>query len=312
MVITFLSLNEILTHILNVLLISIPEETFLVVFTLIILKKFDNNISLNMRQQMETGYKEYCQFFTRNDISKIIFTILTVGSITQFLRFLKINQNLILIGAIILLFLCIITLYKLYSTVENILKAFTCTFCSILTLIVIEFSYVPLMLYFTGETVDSLNKSILLNFIFSLPERTIEYTLLAYILLKKSSFSKLNLLKVVLYSKPITISTIIIFLINILFLLSMGKIIIFDKALITSSHSIQILIPITVFLFSAINIVVYVSIIYHLINREIYNKFVIQENLNSYIYDIKFFSNSGNYDKMISVVHSLQDDVNNY
>ncbi|WP_133158674.1 hypothetical protein [Clostridium thermosuccinogenes] len=293
----------------NIAFVSIPEETFIVMFTLVLLKRFENIKVDRLMEEEISGYKEYSKIFLMQDIKKVAFMVILPAIVTNILRFFKIDSSIILLSCYFCVALSLLFLYRSHFKTRSALKVFLCTACSLLIFMLIEFSYVPLLLSIAGKSVADLNNDIWLNFLCSLPERAVEYSLLAYVLMKKASFSQLRLANIIFNNRFMTVSFCLFIGINFFFLLIMGKIIIFDQALSSLGIFNQVFIVVLIMIFPIFNIAAFILIIYHIFNKEEHVRYKIQENIESYVYDIKIFTENGKYSKANELINEMEADI---
>ncbi|PNT93316.1 hypothetical protein [Clostridium thermosuccinogenes] len=292
----------------NIAFVSIPEETFIILFTLVLLKRFEAIKVDKLMEEEISGYKEYSKIFLIQDIKKVAFMVIISAIMSNILRLFNIDSTLLLVICYFSVALSMLFLYRKYF---NAIKVFLCTACSFLVFMLIEVSYFPLLLSVTGNSVAELNKNAWVSFLCSLPERAIEYSLLIYVLMKKASFSQLRLANIILNNRFMTVSFCLFVNINILFLLIMGKITIFDQALSSLGIFSQLLISSLAIAFPILNIAIFILTMYHIFNKEEHIRYVLRENIESYVYDMKIFAENGNYKKVDELINEMEEDILN-
>jgi len=62
-------------------------------------------------------------------------------------------------------------------------------------------------------------------------------------------------------------------------------------------------------IFPIFNIAAFILIIYHIFNKEEHVRYKIQENIESYVYDIKIFTENGNYSKANELINEMEADI---
>jgi len=144
----------------DIVFVSIPEEFFIVMLTLLLLGKFD---FLQSEDKEERKIKKY-------DVTRVSFLVISTAVLSNILRNLSIDPNLILLIGMIYMFISIVVIYKMYWDWGEILKTFLFTAVSVLVFLMIEFSYLPLFFYAFDMTVADLNNSVLIKFLWSLRE----------------------------------------------------------------------------------------------------------------------------------------------
>ncbi len=302
--------ERILTIVANIMLISIPEEVFLVMFTLMLLRIFNQAYEIELvNAQQVTGYKEYFNIFSKKDILRIGICSVPVAVLSNVLREVRIDENLIFLISTFSIFALILIVFKQYYSYKDIIKTFLSSVCSFLLFLIIEFSYVLVIMYVTHKEVSYFNTSVLQKFILFLPERVVEYAIISFLLLKKASFSRARVVKSVLSSKVLTILVIIMLVFNSAILLILGKIIGFNQVLINLPDFEQILVIVGCFLFPTINISVFIVLIFYFANKKEYIDYMAREKMEVSLYDIKFFAKKEKCDTIISIVESMEKDI---
>ncbi|WP_133158673.1 hypothetical protein [Clostridium thermosuccinogenes] len=255
-----------------------------------------------------SGYKEYSKIFLMQDIKKVVFMVVFSAAISNILHLFKIDSTLTLLSGYLCVALSMLLLYKNYF---KAIKVFVYTACSILIFMLIEFSYLPLLISATGKSITDISNNSWLTFLCALPERIVEYSILAYALMKKASFSQLRLARVIFNRRFITGAFFATIITNIIFLLVMGKLIGFDGILNELSFAVQSVVVIMVLVFPIVNIAIFILTIYHIFNKEEHDRYVIQENIESFIYDMKIFAENGNYTKVNELINEMEADILN-
>jgi len=292
----------------NIAFVSIPEETFIVMFTLVLLKRFENIKVDRLMEEEISGYKEYSKIFLMQDIKKMAFMIIFSATITNIMRFFRIDSTLILLTGYLCIVVSILLLYRKYF---NAFKVLLCTACCLLIFMLIEALYFPLLLSALGKDIIDINNNIWMNFMYALPERVVEYSILIYALMKKASFSQLRLARIILNNRFITGAFFATLVINIAFLLVMGKLIGFDRILSELSLVVQSAIVVMVIAFPILNISAFILTLYHIFNKEEHVRYMIRENIESFVYDMKIFTENGNYNKVNELINEMEEDILN-
>jgi hypothetical protein len=144
------------TLITNFFIISIPEETFLVVFSLILMKKF-----------------KLLTWDIKN-ILKISFVVLGTASINLLLKFLNFDYTILTI----LFFMITTAILSKPKTLKQFGIAILCTGVSFGIFNLLELLYLPLLCSIFNIEIDKLNNSSLWSFLLTIPERIVEATLI--------------------------------------------------------------------------------------------------------------------------------------
>jgi hypothetical protein len=283
---------------LNTLLVSIPEETFLVMFILILLGKlnFLGNDILEKR-------------INRTEIIKISTPIILTAIMSNVLRYLGIDFNIVFLSFLIALFILLTIIFELWKDGKEIGKALLFLMFGVLIMLVLEFSYIPFILYATEKTVEELNSNLLWNFLISLPERTIEGLLIAFLLSKKFTFLKASIIKPITQSRFLVSITITTLIFDIALMAIMIKSICYDKILINLSLSTQIVIIVGNILFPIINVAALLCGVYHKENQTQAKQAFFIETMQEYIQNIKVCTNNSDYGKISSSLKAIELEV---
>jgi len=298
MLVEIINWTTVFTAIANIILISIPEEIFLVMFTLILLRQFEF-----LESKKERGNK-----LRKRDIFEIFIPVLFVAVLSNVLRYSGVDDNTILFTSIFSTFSLIVAVFK-QLTISGILKTFFATIISFLIIILIEFTYIAIIIYITNKTASDLNNSIYLNFIISLPERVIEYSLIAYLLLKKTTFLKANFLNTIISSKLLSGVTLCVVLFNMIVFTTIIKLVWFDKILNHLSLAFQVEIIITILIFPIFNIVTLVGTVYYIKNREMYKNFITKEEMLRFTEDLLIFTKNHEFEMIKLTLKDMENNV---
>jgi hypothetical protein len=287
---------------LNIILVSIPEEIFLVVFTLILLNQFDY---LQSKVDGENRLKKI-------DIYRISLIVVTVAVITNILRFyFFVDASMIFIISIIMLFLLILITYKLYFLFKDILKVLLFTVISCIVILVVESLYIPIILLLLNKTIEEINNSILLNFMVTIPGRVLEIIIIAYIITKKASFFNNRIFRTILESKKLLLTSIIYLIFNISMLLIILELVFFDRTIAAENIFMQMLATVLGLVVPVLNIFIYFSIIYHNKSKELNRTYEISSNVNMVLSDIRRLTKVKQYDKILPLIIELEENISN-
>jgi len=298
MLLNLVNWTAVLTAIENILLVSIPEEVFLVMFTLIILKQFD---FLESKKDGENRFK-------KRDIIEISIPVLFVAVSSNIFRYYGVDINIIFLISVVSLFIIIVIVCKLW-TIQGIIRTFFATAFSCFTLMIIEYSYIPIVLYITDKTVSDFNNSIFLNFILTIPERIIEYIIIVILLTKKATFLKANFIKPIIANKVIFLFVILSLVTNIVLFLIMGKLIGFEKVLVIYPLQSQIIIITASLIFPILNLFGLVGVVYYLANKELYRRYIARETLLRLTEDLAKYIRNKSYDKIELALKDVEANV---
>ena len=146
--------------ILNSIIISIPEETFIIFLALFILGKL-----------------EFIKLKSSN-LPRFMACVIPAAFLSYIVRdFLPFLTDYLMPIGIITVFLLIIFIYRINDR-RDVLRAFVGTILSFIVAMICQMIYAPLVVFGTGISIDDINKSILLLFFWTLPERVMELSIL--------------------------------------------------------------------------------------------------------------------------------------
>lgn len=168
-----------------------------------------------------------------------------------------------------------------------------------------EFLYVPFLLYGTGESLLIINDNMFLNFLFSLPARFLEFSIIIFLLVHKRSLLKARIIKMIVESKFLVTLTIAALIVNLYFYIIMYNIICYNKALTVLSAGLRFTVVLGVCLFPIINLSALVWCTYYVKNNEAVRKKAASETLRKIAAELKSYSEGGNRDHLVWVLNGL-------
>jgi len=273
--------------ILNIILVSIPEEIFFVAFALMIQKRYD---------LLKPTRKNVLRFFV---------PVLSLAFLSNVLRtFLEVTVDFMPIIAIFILFISTALVYNMRNT-KQLLKVFASYILSYLVVSIIQLSYIPLLLNATGIDANELNNYGLLLVLISLPERVIECCILAYLMSKRASLIKINIFKEVLRNKTISIVTISVFILNVVFVTLMGKLVFFNHILSELRIVAQFVAIEGVLIFPILNIAMLFAIIYNMTAKEKFERMLSKERIETLVSILEMYASNQNYGKVNAVINDI-------
>lgn len=276
--------------VLNTLFVSIPEELFLVMFTLILIGEFDY------------WKEEECKkLIHRWDYSRILIPTLAAALLSNILRYTFVDIDISSPVTILTVFVLIVLTNDIFgdaSALKWMAKAFVFLVVACIVVGLSEFVYVPFILYSTGKTLEKINSDIFMNVLVSLPSRIIQYSILLYFVSQKRTLLKGNVLKYIVESPILALISAVVALCDLLFCIVTYKLIVYEKILINISLTSQISIIIGVIIFPVLNILGLVWSVYYVKNKEMSDKKIASEKLNNLLDSIKSYTYNANYDNI--------------
>jgi len=295
--------------VLNTLLVSIPEEIFLVMLTLILLGEFDY------------WKEEECRkIINRWDYSRILIPSVTVALLSNIATYVNINTTLACL-------VCTLILWGLIVYTNDVLgdarpfkwmvKAFILLIIAEITLGIIEMLYVPVLLNSTGQTISDINSNILINFTVSLPARLIQFLIIAFFVNKKRTLIKGNLIRYLVKNPVISILLSLVIVFDVLFLHVMYRAIVYGKLLVGLSLMFQILVLVGTILFPLLNIAALIWALYYNENKEMLERRNIKLKLEVLLEEINAYKDNENFsnvrwklNEISMVIDEITDDIN--
>jgi len=276
--------------ILNTIFVSIPEELYLVMFTLIMVGEFE--------YWKEPECKRLINKF---DYVRVFLPTIVGALLSNILINTGFNYGIYQFITPVCIFILIVITNDIFgdaSAVKWIVKAFIFFMISFLTVGIFELLYIPLILYGTGLTMAQLRDSFLPYFLMSLPSRFLQYSLLLYLISRRRTLLKGRLIKN-LVSNPILLFIFsLLVLSNIMFLWFVYNSIVFDKVLIAVPRLTQIFIIMCTVIFPMLNISGLLWCFYILKNKEAKDRKTASESLYKLMRDIESYTKNEKYDNI--------------
>lgn len=178
-------MHDLTNALLNLILVSIPEELFLTSMTLILLKRFD---MLDIRMW-------------KYNLKWIMLPVLLMGLDVNITRYILDIPRVITSLSSLLIFFISFTYMIWKNSYELRRKDFRKIIISIsLSFIifgVLESITVPIVLFLTNKTLEFFNSNIMWNFMLSLPSRVFSFSLVIYLIIKYNSVVKIKVFDVI-------------------------------------------------------------------------------------------------------------------
>ena len=246
--------TSVINALLNMFLVSLPEELFVVAITLIFIGR-DDLLDLRM---------------WKDNIKWIALPSIGMSFIISFARLINISKSLSQITGMIVLYLLILVVIKNNNLLQEKTKYFKTLFYTALGFAIISMleSYYPLILSLTKTTILYINSHFIYNFLCALPARAIEYSILVYLLVKKRDDIKINLFDIILKNNFLKWSMISILICITITTMYMIKLIGINLILINLSFSEQLIIVVMMFIIPTITITFILLIVNYILKVE--------------------------------------------
>ena len=278
--------------ILNSIIISIPEETFIIYLSLLIL-----------------GKSELIKLKSGN-LLRFLACVIPAALISNLLRdFLPLIKDYLMPVGIVVIFLLIVFIYRL-NEAKDILRALVSTVLSFIIMMIFQLAYVPLITFGTGISLDDLNRSLVLLFFWTLPERAMELSFLILLTVRKNMAARINIFSILSKNKMVASITLFLLTFNVAFLAIMGKLICFDNILANTSLLNIVLIIALIIIFPVMNISLLLVVIYSVYYRYSIRLLLSKERISTLVSVLAVYTEEKNYSKIDSLVTDLHNQVN--
>lgn len=278
--------------ILNSIVISIPEETFIIYLSLYILGKF-----------------EFIKLKAGN-LPRFIACVIPAAFIPNLLReFLPQSKDYLMFIGIVAFFLLIVFIYRINDR-KDVLRAFIGTILSFIVMMIFQLTYAPLITFGTGINIDDLNRSLTLLFFWTLPERVMEFSLLILLIVRKNMAARINIFSILSKNKPVAFITLFLLIFNVAFLAIMAKLICFDNLLVHTSLLNIVFITALVIIFPVMNISLLIVAIYSVYYKYSIRLLLSKERISTLVSVLAVYTEEKNYSKIDSLVTDLHNQVN--
>ncbi len=282
---------------LNTLLVSFPEELFLIMFTLILVGEFE--------YWKEPECKRLINKF---DYVRVLVPSIVCALISNTLRYYGLSSGIFQFLPFIIMYILIVLTNDILgdaSALKWMVKAFTYFWLGFLIMGLMEFVYIPVVLYAADITMTQFYSNFLLYFMSLLPVRLLQFSIIFYFVCRKRTLLKGKLLKPILSNPILSVIFSSLVLINILFLEIVYKAIVFDDILVTVSPTTLSLILVSVVLFPILNISGLLWGFYLLKNSETKDKKIATEKLNILLNKIELCTGNGNCDNIMWTLNEI-------
>ncbi len=268
--------------------VSVPEELFLVMVTLILVGEFEYWKEPECRR-----------LINKFDYIRVFLPAILTALLSQIMRYMDFNYGIFQFLPFIVMYILIVFTNDIFgdaSALRWMGKAFMFYWLGFLFIGLTEFIYISFLLYGANQTVEEISSSLPLYFIVSIPARLMQYSLLLYLISRKRTLLKGRLLKPVLSNPILTVIFSISVVINILFLQVMVQAITYEKVLMSYSYISKICIILGVVLYPMINISGLLWGFYLLKNKDIHDKKITADKLQMLLDKLETYTNDEKFD----------------
>jgi len=268
--------------------ITIPDIVFVLVFYVILLGKYE---------LLKINYKNFFKAFF------IVVPVLV--TLVSLKLFANPNTNLLHLLQLLVIFLLTTIIYRIRSF-KDIAKSFLYVAAGTSIVVSMQVLLIPLTLYGTGAVFQNLQNADFLALILAMPRWIILSFIIAFMLMKRSSFLQTGLLKLIIQSRTLRVISIVIAVLNLVYLHAFVELIYKNRILTLYPLKIQVAIAVAAFIFPILNIFTFLCAVYYLKDRDARERFNIQEEFKISISDIHFFLKRGQYYKIMDELKYLE------
>jgi len=257
---------------LNTILVSIPEEAFIVIMTLVFLKRFD---MLDIRMW-------------KHSLKWVMVPTIPVAMVINVFRYIIIipKPTMSLIAFILMNVLILYVVIKNSYSIDKklIFKTIIFTVLSFIIVGLIELLYYPLSLSLLHKEMSFFDNKIIYNIIISLPARIIEICILTFVVIKKNNTVQVNLFNTIVKNRFFTNSFLTIIISIVSLIIYIAKLIIVDNIIIHISIVDQLILTSIVISAPIILITWFLMFINYLLTKEkqiqqTYESLVMQDDI---------------------------------
>lgn len=275
----------------NTLVVSIPEQLFFVMFSLILMRRYD-----------------FLEFNGKN-VMRFAIAVIPAALLSNILRgLLGMDMTFVLLVGVITLFTVLVTVFRIRSA-KGVFKAFLSVLLSFTIVILTQLLYFPFILYGTSITTGQLNHYGPLVLLLSLLDRAVQICLLGVLLLKKRSFMKLNFSKVITRNRALAYLFGGVAAMNLAFVYVMCLLIYIDKILLGLMPAMQVLVVVLTIIFPIINMTVLYGVINYSVNKHTHTRVYMQEESRVLRVLVKLLLQQRRYDEIDPEIASFENEV---
>lgn len=265
-------MHNVVNALLNMILVSIPEDIFIVLITLIFLKRFDL-LDIRMWKQ---------------NIKWIMIPVVPVALIINFFRYIVIIPkpiiSLISLFVMNILIIYIIVKSSYLTEKKQIFKTIMFTLISFVIVGLIEILYYPILLQWLQKEMSFFDQNILYNLLITIPARVIQICIVAFIIIKKNNTIRINIFDTIIKNKFLANSFAVILIIVLSTIIYATKLMMIDNILIYLNIIDQLVIVIIILTVPIILITMFLIFVNYilLVQKQIqqtYENLIIQDDV---------------------------------
>lgn len=249
--------------VINITTIAFWEMLFLVLFTYVMMGEFPY-----LEQPEEAEFDKLIQ---SSDYGRVFVPALVSSIISSTLRYTGGDMQVTLPLSVLSMLITIVLFGDIFNNstaAKWIMRAVAFSLLGTVVMFCSEYLYMPIIIYTTDISIHDINHNSVLNLVFALPSIAMQYLFLIFIAVKKRTFLKGKIFKVIFESRLLSTITLFILIIDFIFIIVTLKSVEFDKILINQTVSTQVFVITSTFLFPILNISALIYSIYYISNNE--------------------------------------------
>jgi len=246
--------------VLNTIFVSIPEELFLVLFTLILTGEYSYWIE-----------DECKKLFYSWDYQRILVPSIFSALISNTLRYLNVNSYIVTIATLFSLYFLIVFTNDIFNDASIwkwLWKAFSSLFIGFFIIFITEILYIPFVISATSLTIGKINNNILLNFLISLPSRLVQIIVIIYLILKHRVFVKSDIFTYIYKRRFLTIQALLVTIFNFSLILFVHKMLVYYKLLNNFPDVLKIILIVIICIFPIVTTFLLIITPYYIENKQ--------------------------------------------
>ncbi len=293
--------HTLINTLMNTLTVSIPEELFLVGFSIVLLSVF-KMININ-----------------RKVVLKIFIPVIFIATITNILSNYGVTPSIKFILSLIIMFLILVVIYSkdiiiveknpLKFNIKVLASIFIVNAISFTILIMTELSYMAIVLQIINKDINEINNNVLLNLMYTLPERALEYALLFVV--ARYKILKEEVLRTIIQNKKLLLKTILTSVVIILFMVLIGKAFVLTKLFQNIPIETQLISIMVILLLPILHLTTIYTVakgVSEIIEKEkAIEKSLYQQELDFFAENLKVCTKSGDSGKMIDMINEIKE-----
>jgi len=241
----------------NTIFVSIPEEAFIVIMTLIFLGDFYDLLDIRM---------------WKHGLKWIMVATLPVSIMINVFRYIIIipKSLMSLISMVTMIILMIYVIVKNSHDINKkmILKTIMYTILSFIIVGIIEEAYYPILLSLLHKQISFFNNIVFYNLLLAIPTRILQLCVVLFILIRKNNKVQVNLFNTIIKNRFFTNTFFAILILIVLIIIYIAKLVNTDNILMNLEIFDQLIIIIIITSIPVILITWFLTFVNYLLTKE--------------------------------------------